>query len=331
MSKLQDNYRELAMSVGLQFDLARNVLYGQKGGFEFLIYAPDSRYPYMLAIQTTARSVTGAELDKDQKKELVKSMSKIASVNQKGNTITFQQAGIGNQEKLKAALTESLSGIAVGLQAKGYNPCCSMCNQNRETAAFLVGSGYLHLCPDCETRLRSNMQMSAQAKEQQSENVVGGIIGALIGSLLGVLCIILLSRMGYVAALSGVAMAFGVLKGYEMLGKKLTKKGIVICVIIMLFMTYVGDRMDWAILAAMEYGENLLDCYRAIPAFLAEGYIEMGDYILNLVMLYLFLLLGAVPSIISSVKDQKVANQMVRIGNYYTTSNDPNNQWNMNG
>ena len=95
--------------------------------------------------------------------------------------------------------------------------------------------------------MRGNLAMLEQQNAQKTENLAGGIAGALIGSLLGVVCIVLLSQLGYVAAISGVLMAVGVLKGYEKLGGKLTKKGIVISMIIMVFMTYAGDRMDWAI------------------------------------------------------------------------------------
>lgn len=318
MSKQNDNYRALAIAVGLQYDAARNVIYGQKNEFEFLIYAADNRYPYMLTIQTAARNATGAEITKDEKKEIVKSIDKIASMNQKGNVITFQQGNIGNQEKLRTALDDSIRGITSGLRAKGYNPCCGLCGQNTATASYQVGSGYAHLCIDCEMRLRDQTHLAEQKDAQKKENVIGGIFGAIVGSLLGILCIVILSRLGYVAALSGVAMAIGVLKGYEILGKKLSKKGIVISIIVMLIMTYVGDRIDWAILAASEWNENVFDCYRAIPALLAEGYIETGDYIGNLVMLYIFLLLGAVPTIISTVGNQKIKNTIVKIGGYDT-------------
>lgn len=55
-------------------------------------------------------------------------------------------------------------------------------------------------------------QKLAVAKQPKPENIVGGIVGALLGSLLGVLCIVVLGQAGYVAALSGVIMAVGVLK-----------------------------------------------------------------------------------------------------------------------
>ena len=88
--------------------------------------------------------------------------------------------------------------------------------------------------------------------------MIGGIVGALVGSLLGVACIVILSQLGYVAALSGVVMAVCTLKGYEIGSGKLSKRGIVISVILMLVMTYVGDRLDWAITVSYTH----LDVYK---------------------------------------------------------------------
>lgn len=176
----------------------------------------------------------------------------------------------------------------------------------------------MHLCSECEGKMRGNYMASSQEKQRKKENIVGGIIGALLGSLLGVVCIIILSQLGYVAALSGAVMAVGVLKGYELLGGKLTTKGIVISVVVMLLMTYLGDRLDWAIVMYREfgssYGWNVFDCYRAVPAMLQEGAIEMNNYLLNLGMIYIFLLLGGVPTIRSRAAERRSENRMVKIG-----------------
>ncbi|MCI5953961.1 MAG: hypothetical protein MRZ49_05220 [Lachnospiraceae bacterium] len=319
MSKLTENYEKLAQTTGLRYDAANNLIYGERNGFQVILKASDSRYPYMLTIQTTAKNAAGTLLDKNEKKELIKSVDKIANMKQEGNQFSFFQKNIANQEKLATALINSLDGVISFLRTKGFSPCCSLCGQAVETSPFQVGLEYRHLCPDCEVRLRDSKALAAQAKAQKKENVVGGVVGALLGSLLGVICIVLLSQMGYVAALSGVIMAVGVLKGYELLGGKMTKKGIVISSIIMLLMTYIGDRLDWAILllgegGGADAGYNLFECYRLVPDMISMEIIESANYIANLFMLYLFLLLGAVPTIISKVKEKQVEGSIVKIG-----------------
>lgn len=43
MSKLTDFYSQLAASVGMRYDSENNVIYGQKEGFELVVYAADGR------------------------------------------------------------------------------------------------------------------------------------------------------------------------------------------------------------------------------------------------------------------------------------------------
>lgn len=321
MSKQTDNYAALAAAVGFQYDIANNVLYGQKDSFDIIIYAADKQYPYLLSVHTAAKSVNGGVLTKDEIKELCKSVKSIGNLNQDGNNIVMTVSMLGpvKQEKLRTALSEALNELVSFLRSKGYVSCCSICGQNVEVSGFQSAGAWCHLCTECETKMRTQMATTTQQKKQKKENIVGGVVGALIGSLLGVVCIILLSQLGYVAALSGAIMAVGVLKGYELLGGKLTKKGIIISVVIMLFMTYLGDRLDWAIVlyrdgGGARAGYNVFECYRLVPEMISMEIIEMGSYIANLILLYVFLLLGAVPTIRSKVKEKKEEGLMVRIG-----------------
>ena len=108
-------------------------------------------------------------------------------------------------------------------------------------------------------------------------------------------------------------MAVCTLKGYEMLGRKLSKKGIIISCILMIVMTYAGDRLDWAIVVARELAWDVFTSYQAIPWLLQEFIIEPSVYWGNLEMVYVFLLLGAVPTIISTLKNKKIQGTITRI------------------
>lgn len=136
----------------------------------------------------------------------------------------------------------------------------------------------------------------APAEITAPESVALGIVGALLGSLLGGASIVLLSRLGYVASLSGLLTAFCTLKGYELLGKRLSKRGVVICVVIMVLATVAADLVDWAFVvqdAWGQYGVSFLDCLLAVPGLIADGSIALFDYFKNLGMLMLFMVLGA--------------------------------------
>ena len=115
------------------------------------------------------------------------------------------------------------------------------------------------------------------------------------------------------ALVSGIVMAICTMKGYELLGGKLTKKGVIISVVIMIVMTYVGDRVDWAIMIARELETDVFYGYRLLPLLLSEEVIDMTSYVLELVLLYALLLVGAIPTIQNAMRKDKVAGTICKL------------------
>ncbi len=150
---------------------------------------------------------------------------------------------------------------------------------------------------------QSKMQTAAQTQtsimtEAPSENMVTGIIGALLGTLLGAVCIIFFAQMGYVASLSGAVLAACTLKGYKRFGKHLSKKGIAICLILILITPFIADNINWA-LQIMESSPkySFIEALTIIPMYIEVGAIEMSDYLIHLLMIYGFAVLGAFDSV----------------------------------
>lgn len=139
-------------------------------------------------------------------------------------------------------------------------------------------------------------------------------MGAFLGSLIGAGAIILLGQLGYVAALSGIAMAICAIKGYELLGGKLSTKGIISSIIVMIIMVYVGNRIDWSISVANYYTDvDIFYAFRILPDLIREGYLEASQYYGNLGLVYLFTAIGAVPTIIAAVREGKVTRQSYKM------------------
>ena len=139
------------------------------------------------------------------------------------------------------------------------------------------------------------------------ENMLLGIIGALVGAIIGGLSIVLLSQMGYVASISGVVLAFCTLKGYELLGKALSKKGIVICIILMVLTPFIADWICWALVvmeAWAEYGVTFTEAFVIVPLLLQDGTIALADYLKDLGMLYLFVVLGGFYTVRNALKSE---------------------------
>lgn len=321
MSKYSEKYAMLAAAVGLSYDAANDVLYGQKNEYQVMVYMPFSSYPYMLCIYIAARNERGSWLGASDWKTFSKSVKPIARCEQKVNGVIAYMKNQTNAEKLQEGLREALSAFTSFLHQSGFIPCCSSCGKTGEVSGYRMANSYFQLCGECEMGIRNNLSVVAQQQQQRKENIIGGIVGAFFGSLGGVLCTVVLSRLGFVASLSGVVMAIGVLKGYEKLGGRLTKKGVVISFVIMLVMTYFGHQLDWAIEllttgGGAEAGFNIFECYRMVPLMVFELHREelMSSYIINLIMIYVFLLLGAVPTIRGRVYEQDIKGTMVKIG-----------------
>lgn len=310
--KVQKNYEELARSTGLSMDPESGAMYGRRSEFDVVVYAANENYPYMLTAAVSARR-PGGQLTKEEGKRFSKENKPVQSLTQTGNVITMSVKNTGNQKKLKENLEESLNALLSFLRLNGFQNCCQICGNPGEADPVMAGLSYMHLCPDCFEKFQHAKAVDNNQKQAKAENVVGGIIGAFLGSLLGVLCIVVLGQLGYVAALSGVVMAVCTMKGYEMLGGKLSTRGIVVSIVLMIVMTYVGNRLDWAILVMREVGLDIITSYQSVGYLVSEGMLGAA-YWGNLVMVYLFALLGAVPTVRTSMKNQKGIDRFYRLG-----------------
>lgn len=314
----QRNYEELARSLGLRFDGEGGAIYGQRGAYDFIIYPERTNYAYMLTVAVSAQRTTGP-LTKEECKQFKGENKPVAALTQNGLSIKMQMKNYSKQSTLQENLAASIDALVNFLRVAGFQNCCQACGGENPSACYVSG-GYVNLCSDCFTKVQHDSTLDHSKKQGKKENVVGGIVGALIGSLLGVVSIIVFSQLGYVAALSGVIMAVCTLKGYELLGGKMSKKAVIISVALMALMTLVGDRLDWAIVVMRELEVDFITAYRIIPLLMEEEIIETSTYVGNLVMQYLFVLLGAIPTIINAMKSSKVQDRIYRLGSVSSLS-----------
>lgn len=305
--QLTRNFGDIARQTGLALDVESEALWGEIGGFPVIIHAPNANYPGNLAALFAAASDT-APLTDQAAKQLKKSIPGVQRVDARsmGVTVYFRYKRGGDMAAL-------LNAAAAGLAAAGMRRCCQHCGADKPAQAAMVGGAYLSLCDDCFDAIGGHMELAQGQQEAKGENVLAGAVGALLGSLAGVACIVLLSQLGYIAALSGIVMAACTLWCYEKLGRRLSVKGVVISGVIMTAMTYFADRLDWAIIVARELGMGLFESYQAIPLLMEMEAIDAGAYWMNLGLVYLFVLLGAVPMSINGLRGSKLKNRIARL------------------
>lgn len=141
-----------------------------------------------------------------------------------------------------------------------------------------------------------------QRVEEKKENIIAGIVGAFLGTLIGLLCIVVVDQLGYMASISGVVMGVCAIKGYQLLGGKMSLKGIVISTVFMICVVYISQQLSWAIDAADVLNIDVFSAFRLIPEMIRQGAIDGGIYMKDLFMLYAFTALGAVPTIWNTIK-----------------------------
>lgn len=140
--------------------------------------------------------------------------------------------------------------------------------------------------------------------ETKQENMLAGILGALIGGVIGGAAIVLVGQLGLISAISGVILAFCTLKGYELLGKKLSKQGILVCIVIMLAVPYLADRISWALVIMKEFEWLFGDAFLYVHEVVTEFELE-ANYWKDLLFVYAFTALGAFTMIKQTLKQAK--------------------------
>lgn len=114
-------------------------------------------------------------------------------------------------------------------------------------------------------------------KTNKNRNYFTGVIGALLGSLLGAVVLVLFDRLGYVSAISGLAIAFFAARGYKLLGGPINKVMPFIIAIMVIIGTFVGvlaSAAGWGVTDyGMTVGEAVQTVFSALftsPDFLQE-------------------------------------------------------------
>ena len=233
----------------------------------------------------------------------------VQSLTRTDNKITII---LGNSFAWRTTLQNArqvLDSFAAFLAENFYIDCCEGCGSEYGLAAYALNGGSAMYCDTCYQNALTALESNKQQIKQKKGNLATGLVGALLGSLIGVIVFVLINQLGYIAALSGLVMAICALKGYEMLGGKINKLGVILTCVIMVLMVLFAENINLAIeiLSELEAGFDLslfFQAFRSIPEFIAGGYINMPAYIGELVMAYGLTALGAVPTIIGMFKQK---------------------------
>lgn len=206
--------------------------------------------------------------------------------------------------RTKETIAECLEASVTFLKEHGLINVCEHTGEAEPTAVYQVGTNLLILSADSFQQLSSNLAIENQSYDQQNENVIGGIVGAFVGCLIGGAVTLGIAQLGYVSFVSGLVMGVCTIKGYELLGKKLSKLGIGISIFFMLVMILFVHQLDWAILVTREVGTDVFTAFSYFTNYLLSGGEVHYTYWLNLGLLYLFTGIGAYSMVHSALSKQ---------------------------
>lgn len=103
------------------------------------------------------------------------------------------------------------------------------------------------------------------------DNKIAGTIGALIGASLGVGLWCLIGLFGKIAFIGGIAICLGSLGGYYLIGKGMSKTGLIISLVIIVLAVYFATRLNYTITLyrALDGKLSFGKCYSGVIELLA--------------------------------------------------------------
>ena len=305
---------QTAQRLHLTVDGESSILFGSVGGYQTMLWRNDQG----LAVMTLSLHKLGQEPDQSAIRQFVKGTRLVMGFSVRRSRVELTlNVRFGNPNQVEK-LAEAVAAVVEFLHASGYDNCCQNC-------------GPLHhdRCP-----LPAVRQLLPAAGPSAGAEPAGGAgqdgerggrhRGCAAGFSAGRGVHRAAGQLGYVAAVSGIVMAICTMKGYELLAGRFSTVGLVVSIVLMLGMTYVGYQLDWSVAVYNElkdyYQLSLLDCFRMIPEMLRQEIIDSSTYIGELVKLYAFTLLGAIPTAISSMRSRKLKKVTYRLRSQRTNA-----------
>jgi|AGTN01.2.fsa_nt_gi hypothetical protein len=147
---------------------------------------------------------------------------------------------INNAWTLKAENVEALLlELSAYLAQNGYTSGCSLCTATEGLGYTEQDGRVMEVCEACHARLQNAVE-DIRAERETTGSYAKGALGAVLGGIIGIIPWVVIGLIGYVAAISGLIMAWLSYKGYQMAGGRKGRGMVWILVVVLVVFTYVG-------------------------------------------------------------------------------------------
>ncbi len=266
---------ENALPDGFVLEKAQNVMHGTYRGIDLLIVPLDTENQYQIQLYANLGTIDNKEGFLDYLGTMSKDCPFVHHAGYNGsNMVSVYVLSRGVEDKEN--LTNAMSALVSKCSEYGLHNCCAHCKNETVLHAAAVDQTPLMLCDNCLSQVMGRVS----GRPQRKENVLLGLIGAIVGVLLGSVLWIVIGQIGFIAGIAGFAIVFGGMKGYELLGGRLSKAGIVICVLLSL-LTIIGAEFVSIVIALYQelsklYAVTIQDVVAWIPDLMKEPEVAGG-------------------------------------------------------
>lgn len=309
--KIKKYEQEFCERERMYFDKVYGCLCGERNGYTFLV-KPYMRNRGQYDIVVSVSDMTLQEIDKNRIKEALRERKYLSFRAVEGRKLYFSVRSDLSRAKTLARVGDELAVLPDILRGLGFVNCCSACGKLGDTGVYMTGGNPLLLCEECFVSENRRILHEQESDSYKKEGILTGLIGAFIGASIGVLVIVLVWLLGYVAVLGGTVMSVCSLKGYELLGGKLTKKGIVFSVIISLVLVPISARIGLSLQIAQTNDVPFGYVFRILPQVVRkQGMVQ--EYYAEIAKLYTWTIIGVLITIVSTLKNRKESRESYKI------------------
>lgn len=290
----------IASELGLQFDEDSRSIYGTQSGYLLLLQETDVKNQFRLCVSV---SLNGNPADSEEN-ELVwdefksESLPNLSTLSINQYLVSFVVKGAMRKSKTIEKLQTLITDLVAFLETHHFVQVCAYSSQEGPVGLYQLGDSIFLINEESYQLLKSNLQIEVDSYQNQKENVLLGAVGALLGALIGGAVALFIARLGYVAMVAGIVLGICTIKGYEILGRKVSRKGIVISSIWMVITVFLVNQIDLAMEVVAKLGVEFAFAFRVVNQLIFSGDFP-DNYFYNLAMLAVFTLVGAGASISS--------------------------------
>lgn len=210
-------------------------------------------------------------------------------------------------------LKDILEGLNRLLEDFDLKNSCFLCNKEGRFDSYHVAASSSEICPDC---INAYNQTIGAIKEENAlhGSYLKGLFGALVGALLGSILWLVVSYLGYLAALVAFAMAYLAYNGYKITGGRYGKGMPLIIIFSIIFAIIFANVAEVAInlMLASEIGLTPLEAIRLSPRALFDNELfYVAETWKNIGMGLLFGILGSLGVIRQSMSEGSFRNMEI--------------------